>query len=52
MAEEKRDKQDGPSEELSQGLESDAKPKAEPQPNLEHAKDEIEAEDRFEATDN
>jgi hypothetical protein len=52
MAEETRDKQDEPWEELNQGQESNAKPKPEPQPNLEDAKKEIEAEDRFEATDN
>ena len=52
MAEETRDKQDQPSVAPNQGLESNAKPKPEPQPNLEHAKEEIEAEDRFEATDN
>ena len=52
MAEEQRDDQSERSDELSRGQQSEANPKPHPHPTTEETKQEIEAEDRFEATDN
>ena len=51
MADEQRDKSE-PSDELNRGHETKDVPKPHPHPSTEEAKQEIEAEDRFEATDN
>ena len=45
-------KLDEPPEELNHGQEPNAIPKPHPHPTPEEAQQEIEAEDRFEATDN
>jgi hypothetical protein len=52
MADEHSDHHGEPSDELTRGQESPAEPKPRPHPTIEKAKQEVEAEDRFEATDN
>jgi hypothetical protein len=52
MADEPRDHHPEASDELNPGRESNSNPKPRPHPTTEEARQEIEAEDRFEATDN
>jgi len=52
MADEQRNNPNEPSDELNRSQDSNANPNPRPHPTTEEAKPEIEAEDRFEATDN
>jgi hypothetical protein len=52
MSKEQRDDSTKPSDELKDSEESNAKPEEAPHPTAQETAQEIEAEDRFEATDN
>lgn len=52
MADDRSDKHKDPSDEVARDQEADTGTKPRPEPSLQQARDEVEEEDRFEATDN